>query len=415
MLVIAGPAHAFAAGAEPIVYRVASVSELTELLARTESQPAGAVTIELAPGHYHLTPSPYLDPTCGNCEVPDQPVPATVGLRLSAPRLTLRASHPDSVVIHTHAGYGLLIEDCEDCRLEGLTVTGTVRDTAAMATSAAIVVRRSQLAIENCTIGPNLGDSSVVAGTVSGVMGICGREGARLHVRNSRILRNSWDGIALYRDAFARIESSLIDGIDGGRSGPVCGGRGVAVGVTWNARAEIRDNLIRRYWKGIGLFVDAEAEVEGNIVESMLTWGIALWDAGRGLPFARITGNAVFDTGACGISVTREREGGRAGSSIARNAILQAGQDPRYDSPDRYCRQEALALHAVTPRMEIGPNWPAANREADDRPGHSDLSWAVFREATKAMRKRMTHVPVLVGSRFLEVCERRSAPQSATR
>lgn len=409
----AGAGQAGAAESGPVVRRVASVAALTELLDRVQDEAGGAVTIELAPGAYHLAPSPYQDPTCGNCEDPEQPVAATVGLRLSAPTLTLRGSHPDSVVLHTHAGYGLLIEDCGTCRLQGLTVTGTVRDTAAMATSAAIVVRRSQLTIEDCTIGPNLGDSAVVAGTVSGVMGICGREGARLLVRDSRILRNSWDGIALYRDAFARIEGCLIDGVDGGRSGAVCGGRGVAVGMTWNARAEITGNLIRRYWKGIGIFVDAEAEIEGNIVESMLTWGIALWDAGRGTPFARITGNAVFDTGACGISVTRGRAGGRAGSIIARNALLRTGQAARYDSPERYCRQEALALQATTPEMTVGPNWFAANREADGTPGGADQSWTAFRRDTEAMRARMARMPALAESRFLAVCRQAAAPDSA--
>ena len=48
------------------------------------------------------------------------------------------------------------------------------------------------------------------------------------------------------------------------------GGRGVGIGVTWNAKAGIRGNLVRRYWKGIGLFVDAEGTVVENIIEDIL-------------------------------------------------------------------------------------------------------------------------------------------------
>lgn len=73
------------------------------------------MTIELAPGDDHLIPSPDQDSTCGNCEDPNQ----------------------------------------------------SVRDTASEATRAAVVVRRAHVTIENCTIGPNLGDSTIVARRLS--------------------------------------------------------------------------------------------------------------------------------------------------------------------------------------------------------------------------------------------------------
>jgi hypothetical protein len=378
---------------------VSTAGELAQAIGSAGAHPG--LTILLAAGEYHLTPAPFVDPSCGNCEDPDQAVPVTVGLRMSGQDLTLRGSTPDSVILHTHAGYGLLIEDCRDCRLERVTLTGGIRDTAAMASDAAVVVRRSTLTIEDCTIGPNLGDSAVVAKTVSGVMGICGREGSHIHLLDSRIVGNSWDGIALYRDAFAHIENCLIDGIDSGRSGPASGGRGVALGITWNARAVVVGNLIRRYWKGIGIFVDAEAEVRENIVEDVLTWGISLWDAGRGTPYAEIVHNAVYETGACGISVTRGRPGGRGGSRIVGNAIARSGQNIGYDSPDSYCTQEALAVQAVTADMTIGPNWFAENREAGDLPGRFDLPADRFLESTRRLRDRLTARASLRDSRFL--------------
>ena len=80
---------------------------------------------------------------------------------------------------------------------------------------------------------------------------------------------------------------NVIDGVDKAGGKARGGGRGVAIGVTWNASAEIRRNRVTRYWKGIGLFVDARGTVEENVVEEMLTWGIAFWDAGRGKPVGK--------------------------------------------------------------------------------------------------------------------------------
>jgi hypothetical protein len=346
--------------------------------------------ISLAPGEYALVPSPYTDPTCGNCEDPARAIPATLGLRVCGQAITLRGASADQVRIVTRAGYGLLFEDCEDCRLEGVTVTGGVRDTCGLATDAAVVVRRSKLTIERCRIAEN-----------TGVMGICGREGSEIHVRNSDILRNSWDGVALYRDAYAEVRDCVIDGIDRGAAGPACGGRGVAIGITWNAQADVVGNLVRRYWKGIGVFVDAQARIRENIVEDILTWGISLWDADKGRPFAEIIWNAVDQTGSCGISITRGLPGGPLGSRICRNAIRRSGQNPRYDSGEVYCYQRALAIHATTPEMEIANNICSANREPGDSPGRFDQSVEAFRDAVGPLLERLRKHDVLSRSAFL--------------
>ncbi len=385
------------------VVPIGSSAELVRACARVAARPgaaAGRIVLQLAPGDYHLTPQPYTDPTCGNCEDPQQPVPATLGMRLSGDSLVVRGDDPDSVRIHTHAGYGLLIEDCRNCRLESLTVTGGERDTSGRATDAAVVVRRSDVTLAGCRLSDNIGDSATVARTVVGIMGLCGREGAHITLRQCEILRNSWDGIALYRDAEADIEGCLIDGVDRGAQGPACGGRGVAIGVTWNGRARIIGNLVRRYWKGIGLFVDAEATVQENIVEEMLTWGISLWDAGRGAPYGDIAWNAVYRTGACGLSVTRGQPGGRAGSAVHHNAVVRSGQNAKYDTDDYYCYQRAVAVHARNPHVRIEANLRYDNREPQGRPGAEDLAREPFLQALEPLMRRLGRRPLLRRSSF---------------
>lgn len=373
---------------------------LAEAIATAASR-EGGLTIHLLPGDYHLAPQDYSDPTCGNCQDPDQSVPATLGVRISGRRVHLRGQDPAEVRIHTHAGYGLLFEDCQDCRLAGLTVTGGVRDTSGRATDAAVVVRRSRVTIHDCRIVGNIGDSVTVAQTVVGIMGICGREDSHITVTDCEIRRNSWDGIALYRDAYARIENCVIDGVDRGAEGPACGGRGVAIGVTWNARADILGNHVARYWKGIGIFVDAQARVRENVVEEMLTWGIAFWDADRGRPHAEIAWNAVHRTGACGISVTCGLAGGRTGSRIAHNALVRTGTNPKYDSAESYCYQQALALHATQPDLSIADNLFLENREAGDTPGRRDLDMAAFRSNVQPLIKRLAARPATRSATFV--------------
>ncbi len=394
------------------------VGDATELIAAARvaaAAPGSAeVILELAPGDYHLTPAPYTDPTCGNCADPARAVPATLGLRIAGPRVTLRGPGADQVRIHTHAGYGLLFEDCRDCCLEGVTVTGGVRDTSGLATDAAVVVRRSRLALERCRLADNIGDSAVVARILVGIMGLCGREGSDITARDCEILHNSWDGVALYRDAQARIEGCRIDGGDRGGWGSIGGGRGVAIGVTWNARAVIEGNLVTRYWKGIGIFVDAEAVVRENVVEDLLTWGISLWDADQGTPYGEITWNAVHNTGACGISVTRGRPGGRDSSCVRFNAITRTGANPRYDSGEPYCRQCAIAIHAQNPDIRIADNACCENREPGDAAGSSDLGREEFRQAIGPLLERLGHRPRARESAFFQAYAPASPPPAGS-
>lgn len=356
---------------DAVVYDVVTVKTSAELQAALDAldQASSQVQIALDPGDYHLTPSPAVDSTCGNCEDPDQPVPVTVGARLTGREIQLIGRRRGTVTIHTNGGYGLFVEDCVNCFIGTVTITGGERDTSQNATDAAIVVKNASVHISDVTIRDNIGDEALLQKNVVGIMGVCGREGADIDLYGSRIIRNSWDGVALYRGANAIIRDCVIDGVDKARGREAGGGRGVGIGVTWDATATIMHNLVRRYWKGIGIFVDGSADVRYNVIEEMLTWGIAYWDAGRGKPQATILYNIVYDCGACGVSITREapaKPGEPLPGRLSGNVIVRTGQNEKYDDPEYYCMQCALALHAVPDGFKIGTNFFSDNRTAAD-------------------------------------------------
>ena len=389
-----------------------------DFLARVEARrgPDGRLRpgshFRLAPGHYLLEPSPYREARCGNCEDPATPVDATVGLHLAGDDLRLEGDprRPEAVVIHTHAGYGLLWRGVRGGRMRGVTVTDGARDADGNATCAAVVVEDAELAVEDCVLAGNLGDSALVVEKVVGVMGVAGREGARIALRRCRILRNSWDGIALYRGAEALIEDCLVDGVDKAGGRQLGGGRGVGIGVTWDARATIRRCRVTRYWKGIGIFVDADVTVTDCVVEELLTWGIACWDASSGRPAARIERNVVYDTGACGISLAREAAGAPAPGCCRGNVVARTGVDPRYDDPERYCLQCPVAVHALPPDFRLHDNWLFANRRAlpaGSPAGPPDLDEATFLAHAEALLHDLSQHEALAGARALRELPRR--------
>ncbi len=365
------------------------------------AQPLNSVEVILEPGVYHLTATSFVDSTCGNCENPSEQVPATFGLRIRGSRIKITGPEKRTAVIYTHAGYGLYFEDCQDCLIENVTITGGQRDPDGRATDAAIVVKNSVVTIQNTRIINNLGDSLLVVKNVVGIMGICGREGSKMKILHNEIIRNSWDGIALYRDAEAIIKNNLIDGVDKARGAQVGGGRGVGIGLTWNSKAEVRNNLVRRYWKGIGIFVDAEATVEGNIIEDILTWGIALWDADKGKPVGRIRKNVIYKTGACGASITRSASGKQPGY-FSFNVLVQTAQNPRYDDPDYYCFQCALALHAVPKNFQIANNLFFNNRRATTDLPDYDMPEKEFVKALQPLLHEIKQNSLMSKSEFLK-------------
>lgn len=369
------------------------------MVSRYGAIPAGT-RFMLEPGEYRLRPERYTDESCGNCKDERTTVPGSVGLSVQGMGIVLEGggSRPEDVVIHTNAGYGILFQDCRNCVIRNVKITGGVRDADSRATSGAIVAKRSSVTVEDCVIEDNVGDASVIGRTVVGIIGVVGRRGADLTIRRNRITRNSWDGIALYRGAIARIEENVIDGVDRAAGRTAGGGRGVGIGVTWDSKAVIRHNLIRRYWKGIGVFVDADCDVVENVVEEMLTWGISYWDAGHGKPSARIERNIVFDTGACGISIARQDEGDPPPGRCRDNLLLRTGQNPKYDNPELYCRQMPVAIGARPDRFDLGGNIFFENR----RPGafllNDDLTETEFRAKGGDLFSRLSEIQSLSGA-----------------
>lgn len=364
--------------------------------------------ILLMPGEYSLRPEVYIDPSCGNCEEPDTPVRASVGLVVSGTGIVIEGSleDPGSVVLSTGAGYGILFDNCINCVLRGVTVTGGLRDPDRRATDGGVVVRNSSVRIENCVIRDNIGDSTTVSETVVGICGVVGREGAAIEIADNRIIRNSWDGIALYRGAQAKITGNVIDGVDKAKGEVIGGGRGVGIGVTWNAKAHIEHNLVRRYWKGIGIFVDAQCDVIENVVEEMLTWGIAYWDADVGRPVARIRKNLIYDTGACGITIARRAEGDPPPGDCVENIIVRTGLNPKYDDPMTYCGQCPIAVDYLPTGFTVESNIFFYNRRVECGSSLDDLQREEFDRQAPAILKRLSSNPPLGAARaFGELLE----------
>ena len=360
-----------------------------------------SLEIYLQPGDYYLSPTSITDSTCGNCEEPNQFVPATAGLEISGSYVRITGPENRSAVIHTNAGYGIYFNHCKTGIIENLSVTGGIRDPDGNATDAAIVVKNSAVTIRNNHIYGNIGDSAIVVKNIVGVMGICGRENSDLTITDNEIIGNSWDGIALYRDATATIIGNLIDGVDKASSKVAGGGRGVAVGITWNARATIDGNLIKRYWKGIGIFVDANVTARNNIIEDILTWGIAYWDAERGKPVGIIENNIIYSTGACGVSITRSQPGPNPGHLIG-NVIVRTAQNPKYDAPDYYCNQCALSISSKPDNFRIDDNQFFNNRRATETLPDYDLSESEFKKYAEDLRNRLLNSALFQQSDFVK-------------
>ena len=360
-----------------------------------------SLEIYLQPGDYYLSPTSITDSTCGNCEEPNQFVPATAGLEISGSYVRITGPEDRSAVIHTNAGYGIYFNHCKRGIIENLSVTGGIRDPDGNATDAAIVVKNSAVTIRNNHIYGNIGDSAIVVKNIVGVMGICGRENSDLTITDNEIIGNSWDGIALYRDASATIIGNLIDGVDKASSKVAGGGRGVAVGITWNARATIDGNLIKRYWKGIGIFVDANVTARNNIIEDILTWGIAYWDAERGKPVGIIENNIIYSTGACGVSITRSQPGPNPGHLIG-NVIVRTAQNPKYDAPDYYCNQCALSISSKPDNFRIDDNQFFNNRRATETLPDYDLSESEFKKYAEDLRNRLLNSALFQQSDFVK-------------
>ena len=240
--------------------------------------------IYIFPGTYPAQPSAYVEPLCGNCEIHATEVRASVGYHIKDKSLKIIGSDPDSTILITGAGYGILFDHSPGSEISNVTITGGQRDLDGQAADAGIVVRYSDVIIENCKIINNdhLQDSVVV-----GIGGIFGREGSEITIRNNLIENNGWDGIALYRGAKAHIYDNVINQ-----------GRGAGIGITWDASAIVMRNRISNYWKGIGTFGNSQAIVTNNCVFDNLGWGIIA----TGFSMMEVRNNVIAHNGNCGFA-----------------------------------------------------------------------------------------------------------------
>jgi len=110
--------------------------------------------------------------------------------------------------------------------------------------------------------------------------------------------------------------------------------------------------------------------------------------------------NIVYRTGACGVSITRSAEGVRPGEFVD-NIVVETGQNPKYDAPDYYCYQCALALHAIPAFFVIDRNVFFGNRRATRDLPDRDVDRETFVRAVKPLCHGLTEHPVLQGSYFV--------------
>ncbi|MFQ6673239.1 MAG: hypothetical protein ACE5GH_00475, partial [Fidelibacterota bacterium] len=110
---------------------------------------------------------------------------------------------------------------------------------------------------------------------------------------------------------------------------------------------------------------------------------------------------AVYRTGACGVAITRSDPSGPSPGYFRHNAVRETAQDSRYDDPDYYCYQCALAVHAAPESFEISSNWFTGNRRATDDLPNYDMPEDEFRLGIEPLLGRLVSRPALKGSVFL--------------
>jgi hypothetical protein len=241
-------------------------------------------TIVLEAGIYFAAPQPFTDPLCGNCLDQKTAVSASTGFVIKQKSLTMVGKGKDSTILVTGGGYGIYIESCPSVQLINLKVTGGRRDLDGNATDASVVVRNSRVNIDHCALS---GNSHRRDSVIVGIGGAFGREGAELYLNNCDIIGNGWDGVALYRGAKAVISDCVIKK-----------GRGVGIGVTWDAWCAAYRNDISEYWKGIGSFGTAVVIAHNNLIHENLGWGIIA----TGSSYMDAAQNIVYHNGNCGLA-----------------------------------------------------------------------------------------------------------------
>ena len=270
-------------------------------------------TIILSAKEYEARATRFTDPLCGNCADPQTEVAASYGFIVRNKGLVILGADRTETILITNAGHGVYLENADGTTIRSLTITGGKRDDDGNATDAGIVVRRSRVIIEQVNIRDNT-DRSSDSNVVVGIGGVFGREGAEITLRDCRIINGGWDGVALYRGATATITDCLIRD-----------GRGVGIGVTWDAVCIAYRNEVSGFWKGIGSFGTSSVIACNNLVHDNLGWGLVA----TGTSSMEATNNVIHHNGNCGVAPWSTGSRGR----LINNIITQNGWREQWVCP----------------------------------------------------------------------------------
>jgi hypothetical protein len=358
----------------------------------------GPGTILLDAGTYDLSRVVETDTSCATClgdEVKSvQPV-FTRGLRVSGKGIIVRGAGAERTLLSTGAGVGVLFDGCDDCTLEGVTVTGGERDTDRRALDAAVVVRNGHVTLKQCVLKDNLGKDDVVLRTVVGICGVAVREGGVARIEGCRIERNSWDGIAVLRGASAVIEGNLVDGVDRAPMQSVGGGRTTGVDVAWDGEATLHGNLIRRSDTGVSMSGDAKVVMSENVVEDVGSFAVGVRSGDVGRPSVDIEANAFFRVAGCGIVVRAPAPLGGDVLRIVDNAFALTGVSGVAGA----CMPTAIDAPS---QATISGNAFHANKEIGGTPGRNDVDTESWNRAVTPLLVRLHAWPVLADSQFVQ-------------
>lgn len=258
-------------------------------------------TILIYEGEFKALPRSYIEEECGNCSNQNTIVTASAGFVVQGKAVVIKGAGQFKTKLITNAGYGFLFQNSSGSSISNLTISGGTRDRDVNATNGGIVTKNSIVHIKNIHIKDNEEYSD---DTVVGISGIVGRENSELVIEKCSIRNNSWDGIVLYRGAVAVIKENTIEQ-----------GRGVGIGITWDAKATVIKNSVSYYWKGIGTFGNSNAIVKNNLVFENMGWGIVI----TGSSNMEVANNVVDKNGNCGIAVWESTAVGKIYNNIITN------------------------------------------------------------------------------------------------
>jgi hypothetical protein len=182
----------------------------------------------------------------------------------------------------------------------------------------------------------------------------------------------------------------------------------------------LRGNLVTRFANGIGVLGNAQSEVSGNVIEDIAGFGIAYEGAADERPVGWIEGNAIFETGACGIVIDRiaahgpEVASGRSDGfdaladdgpgHLVGNVLMRTSQDERKDSGGP-CAPRPIVIRNLPDGFRIADNLVHDVRQPGSGPTEPALDAEELRAAAADLLAGLSTSSALRGSRFLGIFE----------